>query len=241
MSDTERKQVRALIVVGLALGLLGLYAFSGGESPPSEAELAAIAEQEARQQEARERDRQEVRDLIAKQREARGEDAPSLAELREQNRKRQSTPRRNSIAVWSTINFVDEFGDGRDRGAVSATVGSVRSMSFPYSDTTATIMVNCDRAWMRFSESPNLTGGSIKDGYTDYSVAVRVDERNVGRRTVRQQWGGKDLRFVDGREAVAALSAGSEFAVSLPWYGQNSSVFSWSLSGSSEMISRSCN
>ena len=145
-----------------------------------------------------------------------------------------------SAAQWRMINFVDEFGDTVDSGAVSATVRSVRPMTFPYGDLTARIFVDCNRAWIRFSESPNLTGGSIQDGYTNFKVAVRVDGENIGRSTVRQQWGDKDLRFVDGSEAIAWLSSGSTFAIAVPWYGQSSAAFSWSLSGSSKMIRDSC-
>ena len=145
-----------------------------------------------------------------------------------------------SAAQWRMINFVDEFGDVTDRGAVSASVGSIRPMSFPYGGTEATIMVDCNRAWIRFSEAPNLTGGSIQDGYTNYQVAVRVDRENIGRWMVRQQWGGKDLRFVEGSEVISALSSGSTFAVALRWYGETSVAFSWSLNRSSKMIRDSC-
>ena len=78
-------------------------------------------------------------------------------------------------AQWTGINFVDEFGEGMDRGAVSATVGPSSPMEFPYSDITARIFVNCDHAWMRFSDSPNLTGGDISDGSHSYALPVRID------------------------------------------------------------------
>lgn len=143
-------------------------------------------------------------------------------------------------AQWRTLNFVDEFGEGTDRGAQSAAVESVRPMAFPYAGTTATIFVNCTRAWVRFSESPNLTGGDINDGFTDYSVSVRLDGNNVGRWSVRQSWGDNDLRFINGSRAISALSRGSRFAMALPWFG-SSAAFSWSLSGSSKAIQQSCN
>lgn len=138
------------------------------------------------------------------------------------------------------INFVNEFGERTDRGAVSATVESSRPMSFPYADATARILVDCDSAWMRFSESPNLTGGDIGDGYSIHSVTVRVDGNNAGRWRVRQPWGDKDLYFLDDSRTIAALSSGSTFDVALPWYGKRPAVFSWSLNRSSEMIRNSC-
>lgn len=141
---------------------------------------------------------------------------------------------------WDMINFVDEFGDVTDRGAVSALAKPIRPMSFPYGDMTARIMVNCDHAWLRFSQTPNITGGETLSGYDRYSVAIRVDGNSVGRWLMDQSWGAKDLSFVDGSHAISALSSGSTFAVAAPWYGQGSVAFSWSLGGSSEMIRNSC-
>lgn len=141
---------------------------------------------------------------------------------------------------WSMINFVNEFGERTDRGAVSAAVGSIRPMSFPYADTTGQVFVDCDRAWMRFSDAPNLTGGDTRDGYSVHSVTVRVDGRNAGSWKVAQSWGDSDLGFRDDAQAIAALSSGSKFDVALPWYGERSAVFSWSLNGSSESIRKSC-
>ena len=144
------------------------------------------------------------------------------------------------IEQWSMINFVNEFGERTDRGAVSATVGSIRPMSFPYADATGRIFVDCDSAWMRFSDSPNLTGGDTQSGYSIHSVTVRVDGNNAGRWRVRQPWGDKDLYFLDDSRVIAALSSGSKLDVALPWYGERSAVFSWSLNRSSEMIRESC-
>ena len=145
-----------------------------------------------------------------------------------------------AAAQWRMINFVDEFGDVTDRGAASATVSPVRPMSFPYGDTDATIFVDCDRAWIRFSDSPNLTGGSIEDGYTRYSVAIRVDGNDAGRWSVNQSWGDNDLLFTNNPQAISALSSGSTFAISVSWYGEGAVAFSWSLSGSAGMIQNSC-
>ena len=142
-------------------------------------------------------------------------------------------------SAWRIINFVDEFGEQTDQGAISQKVGPVRPMSFPYEDTKAWILVNCDRAWVRFNNSPNLSGGDIEDGYTRYTVSVRVDG-NDARWGLYQSWGGDDLVFTNSSRAVAALSSGSKFAIALPWYGQSSAAFSWSLAGSSDSIQRSC-
>ena len=140
---------------------------------------------------------------------------------------------------WDTINFVDEFGDITDLGAISEEVKSIRPMSFPYTDTTARIFVDCDRAWIRFSESPNLTGGDTQDGYDEYSISVRVDGNDSQWRVI-QSWGDQDIAFVNDSQAISAWSSGSSFTISLPWYGEGYVAFPWSLNQSSEMISKSC-
>lgn len=143
-------------------------------------------------------------------------------------------------AQWRMINFVNEFGEVTDRGAVSASVKSIRPMSFPYQDVEATIFVDCNRAWIRFSEAPNLLDGDINNGYTNYNISVRVSNKSTERWSVSQTWGDKDLGFRNDSKAIAALSSGSSFAIALSWYGQSSVAFKWDLSGSSKMIKSSC-
>lgn len=142
--------------------------------------------------------------------------------------------------AWGGISFVDEFGDVSGRGAASAWVGPVRPMSFPYGDVKARIVVDCYDAWVRFSKAPNLTGGNIRNGYTRYSLAVRVDGKAAGRRGATQAWGSEDIRFTPDWDAISALSSGDSFAVAVPWYGQGSVAFVWSLHGSSAAIRDGC-
>ena len=169
----------------------------------------------------------------------RAENARHQAEMdREREQREQQTPK-PPPSTWRMINFVNEFGEQTDQGAVSNDVSSLRPMSFPYGDTKARILIDCDRAWVRFSESPNLTGGDINDGYTLYTVSVRVDG-NEARWRVNQSWGDNDLRFVDSSQAISALSGGSTFTLAVPWYGEGSVAFRWSLAGSSDAIQRSC-
>lgn len=143
-------------------------------------------------------------------------------------------------AQWTTINFVDEFGEVTDTGAASESVKSIRPMSFPYHDVTARLIVNCDYAWIRFTEAPNLTDGDIGNGYTNYRISVRIGENATVRWSVRQSWGSKDLDFQDDKTAIWALSSGSTIAISMPWYGQGNVAFRWSLLGSTTAIKSSC-
>ena len=143
-------------------------------------------------------------------------------------------------AQWSGVNFVDAFGDVTDQGARSALISPLQPMSFPYGDIKAQIFVNCDRAWIRFSEAPNVVGGNIGDGYTSYSAAVRVNGNNVGTWGVRQSWSDKDLRFSNPSQAISSLSSASTFAIALNWYDEGPVAFRWSLEGSSAAIRASC-
>ena len=141
---------------------------------------------------------------------------------------------------WRMINFVDEFGDVTGRGAISVEVESIRPLDFPYNDVTAQVMVNCDRVWIRFSDTPNLTGGDIESGYTVHSLAVRIDGNNVGRWRVTQDWGSDDVAFVNDAQTISALSSASTVAIAFPWYGGRSAAFEWDLEGSSDRIRESC-
>lgn len=140
---------------------------------------------------------------------------------------------------WSTINFVDEFGDVTDTGAVSPKAKPIRPMSFPYHDVTARIFVDCQRTWIRFTEVPNLIGGDTKDGFTTYKVPIRIDG-NRKELSVSQTWGDKDLGFRFNTSLATSLSSGSTIAVSLPWYGQGNVAFRWNLNGSAKAIESSC-
>ena len=134
-------------------------------------------------------------------------------------------------AQWRTFNFVDEFGDISDRGASSSPARPIRPMSFPYDDIEATIFVDCHRAWIRFTDTPNPTSSS---------VAVRVDGNDVGRWRVSHSVGSKDISFTRDHRVIPVLASASTVAVAIPWFGQGSAAFRWSLAGSSAAIQASC-
>ncbi len=146
---------------------------------------------------------------------------------------------RSLRSEWSMIHFVNEFGERTDQGAMSREVSPRRPMAFPYGDVTARIIVDCDRAWVRFNDSPNLTGGDIGDGYEQHAVVVRVDGEE-SRWPVRQTWGHDDINFVGASQAIAAFSGGANFDLAVPWYGEGSVAFSWSLAGAADAIQQSC-
>ena len=148
-----------------------------------------------------------------------------------------------ALGQWSTISFVDAFGDTTGHGAVSPRSGSIRAMSFPYGNVTASIIVDCDQAWIRFDDSPNLVGGDFigSNGWQSYSILVRFNGGAAEQYSVSQSPGGNDLYFNDGRIAsLIATGSSSTIAVALQWYGEGSAAFEWSLTGASDAINDSC-
>ena len=113
-------------------------------------------------------------------------------------------------------------------------------MSFPYGDVKARIVVDWYDAWGRFSKAPNLTSGSIRNGYRRHSLAVRVDGKAARGRGATQAWASEDIRFTPDWDAISALSSGDAVAVAVRWYDQGSVAFVWSLRGSSAAIRDSC-
>lgn len=137
-------------------------------------------------------------------------------------------------AEWSMIDLTDEFGEVTSQGAVSEIAKPKRPLKPPYSDVRARIMIDCDRAWIRFSTTPLITGRSA------LRVAVRLDGKHVGYWPVRHTIGDKDIRFAFSGFVIGELSAASAIDVAVPWHREGSTVFSWSLSGASAAIKNSC-
>lgn len=172
-------------------------------------------------------DRQDSIKYAQEQRQARQEEAKA----------RQEEAKRRASFAWSSINLVDEWGDIEGKGAVSKTVSPDRSMGFPYNDVTARLMVSCRSAWIRFSSAPNLTGGDTESGYDRYYIKVQIDG-NETRWRATQSWGDDDINLPSS--ARNTFARGQRFRVVLPWYGEGSVVFSWDLTGASDMISQTC-
>ena len=93
---------------------------------------------------------------------------------------------------------------------------------------------------IRFSELPNLAGGSVRCGHKRHPLAVCVDKKPAGREVVTQACGSTDLIFAEDSGVISALSSRDSLAVAVPWYGQGSVAFVWSLHGSSVAIRASC-
>lgn len=152
----------------------------------------------------------------------------------------QSTPNatpRPPRSSWSTISFVDDWGERSGTGASSQQEGPAERMGFPYQDVRAKLMVSCRSAWIRFTSAPNLTGGDIRSGHDAYSLQIRLDGK-TSRWQATQEWGATDISLpVSARRAWASAN---RFEVLLPWYGEGNVLFSWDLDGFSTAIAETC-
>ena len=168
-----------------------------------------------------------------REREARDQEARERRE-----REREARERRASF-TWSTTYFVNEWGDRSGNGAKSRQLGPETPMGWPYDDVEGQVIVQCrgPMAWIRFTDSPNLTGDETRDGYSVSHLPVRLDGQAT-RWRVTQNWGGNDLNLP--RSAINAFRRSKTFEIILPWYGEGNVRFKWDLTGSSEMISEAC-
>ena len=138
---------------------------------------------------------------------------------------------------WSTTRFVDDWGEYSGTGARSQEKPPASPMGFPYHDVMATLFVSCRSAWIRFTDSPNLTSDDIENGYDVYRLRVRLDGRD-DRWRATQRWGSTDLNLPSS--ARSAWAAAKRFEVLLPWYGEGSVRFAWDLTGSADAIAKTC-
>ncbi len=169
-----------------------------------------------------------------KEREARAQ------ELREQRAREQEARVRRASFTWSTTWFTNQWGERSSNGAMSRSVTADSPMGWPYSNVKAQLFVQCSRSasWIRFTESPNLTAGDAQaGGYDVIRLRVRIDGNDTVWRTT-QEWGDDDIRLPS--IARSTFARAQTFRINLPWYGQGNVVFTWDLTGASEMISEAC-
>ena len=144
-------------------------------------------------------------------------------------------------AEWRQWSSEDPMNDTVRKGMASALTASMKMMSFPYQDTKAVLGVSCDDtgAYMRFTNSPNLSGDTTHDGYNSIRLRVRKDNDQVRGIKFVQNWGSDQLSttFPPMRNIVLE---GQTLLVEIPWHGQGKVYFKFDLTGSSDMYKRTC-
>ena len=158
----------------------------------------------------------------------------------EKRRAEEEERKRRASFTWHATYFVDEWGERSSDGATSEPAAPETPMEWPYSDVVAQVMVQCKgpETWIRFTTSPNLTGGDTKMGHNVYNLPVRLDGQTSRWRTT-QRWGSEDINLP--RSAVNTFKQSKTFEIVLPWFGSGNVRFKWDLKGSSDIISEACN
>ena len=112
-------------------------------------------------------------------------------------------------------------------------------MSFPYTDTESWLGFGCrdgtEWAYVGFTAIPNLVHEVSRDGYDLIRARTRWGDR-ILRMEFSQAWGSPFIQFEWDSMAIALLEARQSAVLELPWYGQDSVIFRYSLEGSAGTI-----
>jgi len=149
-----------------------------------------------------------------------------------------------SIAVgasarWRVETTEDPMTGEKTAFAVSDWVTPTRSISFPYEDLEAQVVVRSDgerQIVFLYFTSLNLAGGETKDGYQEWKCRVKWDEDLTVHPMIRV-FGEKLLYFKFTDLALEYLAEASTLLVELYWYQEGRVYFDFSLEGSSRAIS----
>ena len=132
-------------------------------------------------------------------------------------------------AQWTTFNAVDGFGSRTD-DVVASSASSGARLGFPYGDMSASLMVDCDSAWIRFSS--RRTNISMREGH---QVRTRIDSQDL---FVRGYPGERDVQ-IRGRGLIHALKSGNVAEFLIPWH-RDTARLRFTLDGSSRAIDATC-
>ena len=140
---------------------------------------------------------------------------------------------------WHTITITHTF-TVMD-AAVSPFTPPIRNLPEAYEGTRGRVVVEgCGRVYLEFTKTPNLVGGSTRDGYDTHQLRGKWDEVPVVGFMVDQTWGENVLHFsVDGAK-IKRLESHRELSVGLNWYGAQGNAVWWefSLKGARDAIDK---
>ena len=146
-------------------------------------------------------------------------------------------------AGWVTSVSKDEMTGDKSCYAHSSLLGPRKRMKSPYGNVTARLLYGTSpnrHQWMYvyFTESPNLRGGDIRDGYHIHKMRVKFEpEGNTMTNEFSQEWGDRFIGFHkwDGA-AINLVQRKNKMILELDWYGQGKVIFPFFLEGSSKAI-----
>ena len=164
-----------------------------------------------------------------------------------------------AVERWRTMDLTDAFGNSSAYAAQSSAATAVFAMRPPYDRVQAWLMVECDEAWIRFFQTPNLTGGILLGGrLASHRVDVLFDGEPVlpppdpiidsfrwDHWSLQMNVGERDLNFdhldgTDNRRVIELIHSSTTMGIAVNWYQEGKVAFLWSLDGASEAIQWSC-
>lgn len=143
------------------------------------------------------------------------------------------------VTSWTSFTRKDEMTGEVSYVASSQASSSTTPMTAPYSDIKAWLGFVClkkDKAvYLSFSDSPNLTSRSVKNGYSWVFSRIKWDDvlEDVD---FRHEFGSNTLYFEKPDEALEKLKTSKTALIELSWYRQGRVHFSFSLEDSAKQI-----
>ena len=147
-----------------------------------------------------------------------------------------------TVQAWGEWSSTDAMTGKSRNGIASSWTAPMDPMSFPYQGTKAVIGISCngDGAYMRFTDTPNLTDDEPQSGgYSTSRLRVKFDGNQPKRWKFSQMWG-SDMLHTRSGTVRHGLIAGNSVMVEIPWYGNGPVIFRFSLAGSADAYRKAC-
>ena len=125
----------------------------------------------------------------------------------------------------------------RAKGAVSRWTAPAQAMSFPYGRIRARLMLGSRcRPFLRFTETPNLSGGQVGRGHRIHRRPARWNDGETFTVELRHRPGSKDLNFSSGHIYLHELVENQTLGLALDWYREDYVAWRFDLDGASDAL-----
>jgi hypothetical protein len=149
----------------------------------------------------------------------------------------------NTYIHWKTFSSTDAMTGKTSYFASSAGSRPEKTMSMPYDDTIANLVVACDKnsewAYLNFNNTPNIIDTDIGDGYNIIKTRIKWDEK-ISSVSFTQTWGGSSIFFPKSTIAntINNIVTSKELLVQLNWYGNTNTYFKFNLQEGAYSVSK---
>lgn len=148
----------------------------------------------------------------------------------------------SSAEDWTITSSNDEMTGEKKVFAISTyDADSTVKMDSPYTDVKASIGIGCTQKsewiYIVFTESPNLSNTTTKDGYDLIETRIKLDNdiKNV---LLIQKWTGKSLQFLDAKKIINPLLKSKTLLVELDWISNGKTFFKFPLNGLDDAVKK---